>query len=217
MAIQDYYEGQIWKKHPGAGNLVRWCIGNIKSEEYESLWYLVVPPAMTLLDDYEAGYKLRGIVIIGEMLERVPGELLKRTGVDGLLFTVRPLALFFHPCNWCLDFVQSLKISLTNLHNPLTPSLLLRAIPTLIALITLTTSPGSEVRFNKLCEVLGDGVIGNVWMYAHNEPDSILASVNVLPLLIQALGIGSVRYSKVGNVLLSMKPTSNRSRLSFPN
>lgn len=95
MAMQDYYEGQIWKKHPGAGNLVRWCVGNIKSEEYESLWYLVVPPAMTLLDDYEAEYKLRGIVIVGEMLERVPGELLKRTGVDGLLFTVRLLALLF--------------------------------------------------------------------------------------------------------------------------
>lgn len=105
--------------------------------------------------------------------------------------------------------VQSLKTSLTNLHNPLTSSLLLRAIPTLITLITLTTSPGSAARFDKLCEVLGDGIIGNVWMYAYNEPESILASLNVLPLLIEALGIGSVRYSKVGHRLLSIKLFSN--------
>lgn len=93
-AIQDYYEGQIWKKHPGAGNLVRWCVCNIDGGEYERMWYLVVPPAMTLLDDYEAEYKLKGIIIVWEMLEKVPGELLKRTGVDGLLFTVRYPILF---------------------------------------------------------------------------------------------------------------------------
>lgn len=49
---------------------------------------------MTLLDDYEAPYKLRGISIVSEMLERVPKELLKRTGVDGLLFGV--CLIFLH-------------------------------------------------------------------------------------------------------------------------
>jgi len=44
---------------------------------------------MTLLDDYEAPYKLRGIRIVAEMLQRVPNDLLKRTGVDVLLFMVR--------------------------------------------------------------------------------------------------------------------------------
>jgi hypothetical protein len=44
---------------------------------------------MTLLDDYEAAYKICGIKTISEMLERVPMDLLRRTGVDGLWFTVR--------------------------------------------------------------------------------------------------------------------------------
>lgn len=44
---------------------------------------------MTLLDDYEANYKLHGIRIVFEMLERVPNDLLRRTGVDGLFFTAR--------------------------------------------------------------------------------------------------------------------------------
>jgi hypothetical protein len=28
MASQDYYEGQTWKLHPGAPNLVLWCVGH---------------------------------------------------------------------------------------------------------------------------------------------------------------------------------------------
>lgn len=44
---------------------------------------------MTFLDDYEVHHKLRGIEIVSEMLDRVPKNLLKRTGVDGLLLSVR--------------------------------------------------------------------------------------------------------------------------------
>jgi hypothetical protein len=49
------------------------------------MWHLVIPPVMTLLDDYETKYKLQGVIIVEEMLRRVPKDLLKRTGVDGLL------------------------------------------------------------------------------------------------------------------------------------
>jgi hypothetical protein len=44
---------------------------------------------MTFLDDFEASYKLQGVRLVSDLLSRVPPELLKRTGVDGLLFTVR--------------------------------------------------------------------------------------------------------------------------------
>jgi Tti2 family len=55
---------------------------------YEGLWHLIIPPVMTLLDDYEAPYKIHGIKIVSELFHRVPIDLLKRTGIDGLLFTV---------------------------------------------------------------------------------------------------------------------------------
>lgn len=44
---------------------------------------------MTLLDDYEVAYKLRGITIISQMLKTVPPDLLRRTGVYDLIFSVR--------------------------------------------------------------------------------------------------------------------------------
>jgi Tti2 family len=43
---------------------------------------------MILLDDYDSGYKLQGVLVVAEMLKRVPADLLKRTGVDKLVFSV---------------------------------------------------------------------------------------------------------------------------------
>jgi hypothetical protein len=34
MGMQDYYEGQVWKRHPGAPNLVSWCVRNIQVRQY---------------------------------------------------------------------------------------------------------------------------------------------------------------------------------------
>lgn len=60
-----------------------------QSDTYEELWPLIIPPVMALLDDYEARYKLQGVQIVSVMLQQVPKELLKRTGVDGLIRSVR--------------------------------------------------------------------------------------------------------------------------------
>jgi len=60
-------------------------------------------------------------------------------------------------------------------------------------LIERTTQPGSEQRFTQLCALLGDGVIGSVWMYSSEDADAVEASVDVLPILVRALGIGATR------------------------
>jgi hypothetical protein len=61
---------------------------------YERLWHLVIPPVMTLLDDYEVSYKLQGAQVVAEMLLKVPAEILRRTGVDALLLTVCNIVLY---------------------------------------------------------------------------------------------------------------------------
>lgn len=55
---------------------------------YERVWHLIIPPVMTLLDDYEIKFKLRGVQIISHLLGNAPPELLRRTGIDALLFSV---------------------------------------------------------------------------------------------------------------------------------
>jgi len=156
---------------------------------------------MTLLDDYEAPYKLRGIRVVSDFLARAPPHLLQRTGVDGLLFSVRRLLPLPLP-SILISLRQSLRTTLTNLHNPTTPSLIRAAVPTLLTLIQHTTKPGSTERFNQLCVLLGESIIGSVWLYAANDKDTIEASVEVLPGVVSMLRVGCVRYLKVRSVVL---------------
>ena len=57
-------------------------------EMYEKLWFLIVPPAMTLLDDFEVGWKISGVKVARALVQNAPPELLKRTGVSDLLYEV---------------------------------------------------------------------------------------------------------------------------------
>ncbi|KAJ7895955.1 hypothetical protein B0H14DRAFT_2558408 [Mycena olivaceomarginata] len=171
-ASQDFYDTQTWKDHPGAANIVL-C------EAYEELWHLVVPPLMALLDDYETRYKLMGVTITSTMLERVPPSVLKRTGLDSLL-------------------IASLNRSLTQLQSPETPCLLPLAVSTSLTLIRLTTPAGSAARFDQLCALLGDGIVGSVWPYVSGDRlPALLASIDALPPVLELLGVGCARYMKV--------------------
>jgi hypothetical protein len=96
--------------------------------------------------------------------------------------------------------LRSLTTSLSHLNNPETADLIRATVPTMLSLIRLTTSLGSAERFDQLCALLGDGIIGSVWMYTPHDLDAMLASLDLLPSIVQALGIGSVRYLKVGFV-----------------
>ena len=87
--------------------------------------------------------------------------------------------------------------ALTFLHSSHTPAILRTAIPTATDLIERTTQPGSEERFAQLCALLGDGVIGSVWMYSSEDAEAVEASVDVLPIIVRALGIGTTRFLKV--------------------
>jgi len=152
---------------------------------------------MTLLDDYEAPYKISGIKMVSELLQRVPIDLLKRAGIDGLLFTVRLiLSSPYHSLHITHPPKKSLSTSLTNLHNPFTPTIIRTAIPATLTLINLSTPPCSQIRFDKLCTLLGDSIIGNVWIYASMEPECVQATLDVLPGVIEMLGIGCARYLK---------------------
>ena len=56
---------------------------------------------MTLIDDYQAAYKLRGALLALDLLENVPVTILKRTGIPQLLLTV------------CLYYIMILGLALS--------------------------------------------------------------------------------------------------------
>lgn len=66
----------------------------VQDRAIEKLWHMFIPPIMTYLDDYQAVYKLQGVGLVSLLLEKAPPGLLRRTGVDVLLATVRIIACF---------------------------------------------------------------------------------------------------------------------------
>ncbi|CAK5275826.1 unnamed protein product, partial [Mycena citricolor] len=193
-ASQDFFESQHWKDHPGAARTILWCVENIPTEAYDQVWHLVIPPLMILLDDYEARYKLEGVRIASEMLKRVPGSLLKRTGVDGLLSV-------------------SFQKALTSFDRPQTRELIPTTVYVSLALIEETTSIGSVQRFDQLSALLGDGIIASIWPYASDKLDALVASVDALPPIFEALGVGCARYLKVliAQLVYPLNPSGYRS------
>lgn len=92
---------------------------------------------------------------------------------------------------------QSLKTCLAFLQHAETPSLIRTTVPTRVRLTELTTAEGSAARFDQLCALLGDDIIGNIWIYASRDLDALQASVDAIPTIVKALGVGASRYLKV--------------------
>ena len=150
---------------------------------------------MTFLDDYQSPYKLRGVMLVSDLLENVSVTMLRRTGIDQLLMTVSSLLQIVH--NLLLIASKSLFRVLMNLRDDLSPQLIRTTVPVILRLVDMTTPPDSAERFDKLCSLLGDHIVGAVWVFASRERETIEASMDVLPSILQALGIGAVRYIKV--------------------
>lgn len=173
LASQDFYESQKWKERPGIENVILWCLKHIDRYYYEQIWHLLIPPIMTMLDDYEPKFKLRGVRIVRELMNSVPGTLLKRTGVQGLIRSA---------LSNCLAHLQADE----------SPDLIREAINAQLELTLLTTRADEQAHFDQLCELLGEGVISGVWFYGYDKEDVILASVEALPGLIRVLDRKSV-------------------------
>ncbi|KAF9448472.1 hypothetical protein P691DRAFT_792581 [Macrolepiota fuliginosa MF-IS2] len=176
-ATQDYYDEQTWKTYPGIWSVLAWVVKNIPPDSYEDLWPLIVPPTMTLLDDYQAQYKLEGVRIVSLMLRNIPKDILRRTSVDELIFT-------------------SLKTALSHLSDPETPTLLRLTISTWLALTLKVDEPKSFEFFDHLCTLVVNGIIEGIWIYSEENIVAMKATLDALPDVLQALDTATVSFLK---------------------
>ncbi|QRW05517.1 short chain dehydrogenase [Ceratobasidium sp. AG-Ba] len=177
LDVQNMYDEQPWKFHGiGSWNTLAWVLSHLESDSFESLWPLIIPPLLTLVDDYDPAYKIRGIAVTNALLQRISASLLHRTGIDELLF-------------------KALQSALQNLTSDQSPTLLRAAMPCYLSLTNLVLNEDSIQKFEKLCAVVTDTIVPG-WLYASSRVELMVASVDVLLLIIQALGIGSARFLK---------------------
>ncbi|CAG8542500.1 2242_t:CDS:2 [Racocetra fulgida] len=57
-----------------ATSILHWCISQTKPSEVESILGLVIPPILSLIDDYDVKLKTRGVSILERLLKLVDSE-----------------------------------------------------------------------------------------------------------------------------------------------
>ncbi|KAG8627867.1 hypothetical protein KVT40_003740 [Elsinoe batatas] len=88
----DEEAAKPWKRkeHQVLGVLM-WTVQHLDDSLVEKHWHLLVPPILSLIDDYEVPYKAKGCKLLTILLERTPSNLLAKTGLfDVFADALRP-------------------------------------------------------------------------------------------------------------------------------
>jgi tRNA nucleotidyltransferase (CCA-adding enzyme) len=147
-------------------------------------WPLVIPPILTLIDDYSPEYKAKGCELLAILLRVTPPALLARTGLG---------EVFYDAAMPCLSYLPSLT--------PLDQSLRLLsdAYPALITLSRLRypSDDKRKERVGMLDQVMRKGVLSG-YLHCNDNVKIVELLVSQMRLLVNEMGIWSVKHLKVG-------------------
>jgi hypothetical protein len=135
---------------------------------------LILPPTLTLMDDFEPAWRRRGCWVLQGWVDRFPTEIMKRMGLDRLLLDSAIHTLSLHA-------------------NPPLPYVL----PLALDLVAKTTT-GAK-RAEKLSEIFDKSFVKG-WTYAPPGLEGRPVLVNIarqLKPICDVLGVGIVRWLKV--------------------
>ncbi len=203
MTMESEDEGvtKPWKSgKDGAAalDLLRWVVGAVDERLVEEVWHLLVPPILTLLDDWETKYKQTGAELLNLLLQTTPSSLLERTGLGDV---------FEEALMPCLAHLPSLT------PEPDSIALLSTVYPTLLTLASTRypalppppTGPtlhapkdddtSSRHRVRLLDRILRKGIIqSHSLLPTHQHPAIIALLLQQLVPLLNELGIQSVKH-----------------------
>ena len=178
-----------WKsdKDKFALALLKWVVNSLEEESIEQVWPLVVPPILTLVDDWETQYKQLGAELLHSLLRATSPTLLSRTGLG---------SVFEDALMPCLTYLPSLT------PEPDSISILAATYPALFTLIktrfpiTASTPPKDPIRLNRIKSldiILRKGILH---AYSHCGQYSGITRVLFLNLttLLNELRIDSVKH-----------------------
>ena len=183
-----------WKssKDASALALLRWCVRSLNEQLAEEVWPLVVPPLLTLVDDWEVKYKQLGAELMRSLLQATPPNLLARTGL-GEVF-----ADALMPCVAYLPTITPEEEAIPLLH-AVYPALLALARVRYPAAVP-ANSKSTFADLSRQRTKLLDTIIrkGTIYGYTHcsNHPRIVTALFTHLVPILNDLGIESVKHLK---------------------
>lgn len=178
-----------WKseKDAFALALLKWIVNGLEEKSTERMWPLLVPPILTLVDDWETKYKQLGAELLHSLLRATSPTLLSRTGLG---------SVFEEALMPCLTYLPSLT------PEPDSVAILATTYP---ALFTLTktrfpmTSPNTQQdpnhqnRIKSLDTTLRKGIL-HAYAHSGQYPGITRALFLNLTTLLNELGIDSVKH-----------------------
>jgi hypothetical protein len=194
MAMQSMDESinKPWKneREPYALDLLRWCVNALDESIVEEVWPQILPPILTLVDDWEAKYKTIGVKYVHELLKVTPPALLTKTGLG---------EVFEDALMPCLTFLPDITPEQESipLLDAVYPTLLILAavrypqFPPAVSKYSSSDLARRRVKF--LDTIIRKGVIYG-YTYCSNYPRVTSALFKHLIPILNALGIESVKH-----------------------
>ncbi|KAK5105782.1 hypothetical protein LTR62_002162 [Meristemomyces frigidus] len=212
---EDEEVAKPWKsgKDAQALDLLRWVVQTLDAQFVEELWPLIVPPLLTLLDDWETPYKLLGTQLLHQLLHIVPPPFLDRTGLGSVFSDA------LQPCLTALPPITPERESidlLSAVYPTLTTLTLLRYPTTPLPGRNSTSEPISAQRTTNLDALLRKGILQGL-VLSHDSPAVQTVLFQQLVPLLNTLGLESVKH--LTYLLEIITPTlslSSSSRMAEP-
>ena len=134
----------------------------------------IIPPMMTLLDDYQAEHKLKGVRVVSLMLHTIPQKI---------------------------QLSKSLKTGLSHLSDPEMPTLVRLVISTWLNLALKVDEPNLLELFDHLSTLVGTGIIEGMWIYSIQNLVAMKAALDALPNVLRTLSIATASFLKVHSAI----------------
>ncbi|KAF7196712.1 Nucleotidyltransferase lcsQ [Pseudocercospora fuligena] len=162
-------------------DILKWTIQSLNEQRLPEIWPLVIPPILTLLDDWETKYKQLGTELLTSLLHSTPTSLLNRTGL-GEVFEEALLP--------CLTYIPTITPEEESL--PLLQAL----YPALLTLCKVRFPDEKPRRVKFLDSVIRKGIIYGYTHCSPNHPNIIEILFSQLGIYLDELGIDSVKHIK---------------------
>lgn len=162
----------------GCYNSLSWSIAQLPDEMLEAKIGLIIPPTLTLMDDFDPVWRGRGCKILEGWISRFPTDVMKRMGLDRLLLdsTIHTLSL--------------------HAKSPLP-----HVLPLALDLVDRTTEGVKCAQ--RLSEIMDKGLVSG-WTYAPSGAEGRVISTNIAQQLEIMCGVMStdiVRWLKVRRLI----------------
>jgi hypothetical protein len=193
-----------WKyaQDASALDLLRWVVSRLHPKLTEEVWPLIVPPVLTLIDDWEVKYKQIGIALLKDLLEKTPPALLARTGLSEVFEeALMPCLTYLPTLSTPEESVAMLSITyatllvLTQKRYPNTALPSSSDRPALLEQQQPQPQTFSAQRTKMLDTIIRKGIIYG-YTTASEYPTIVTTLYTNLSLILEELGIDSVKHIK---------------------